>query len=203
VNKTLLALPAVAVLAVGGITAAHAGGDHTEVICHPSGGGYVRISVDKHSAHFDDAGNPKHEHDGRVDVYSTGGMCPGDELEPTEDPTPTDDPTEPTEPTPSGEPTEPTEERTDPTTDPSPSVAPTTSTPADPSPSLIPPTTTTAPPNLDPATDVPTYETRHRYTCEWLHTTTLRDGVVIERTKTPTGQTCAPGQQFNPSEEGM
>jgi hypothetical protein len=149
--KTLLTLPAVAVLAVGGITAAHAGGDHTEVICHPSGGGYVRISVDKHSAHFDDEGNPKHEHDGRVDVYSVGGLCPGDELEPTEDPTPTD------EPTPSDEPTEPTEERTDPTTDPTPSVAPTVSAPAEPTPSLIPPTTTTAPPDLDPATDVPTY----------------------------------------------
>lgn len=183
--RTLLTLPAVAVLAVGGIaTVAHAGGDHTEVICHPNAGnGYVRISVDKHSSHFDDAGNPKHEHDGRVDVYSVNGLCPGDEPDPTEDPTPTDDP--------------------EPTEDPSPTDDPTVLEPTT-QPSTGPTTDVDAPPLTDP----PTFMTDRKWTCHWLITTGLvdyHDGagwqqLSVSRKRIDGG--CDEGADLSPAEAG-
>ena len=61
----------------------------TEDICHPNNGnGYVHISVDQHSSHFNDDRTPKHTNkDGQSDVYSTNGLCPGEEPPPTDDPT--------------------------------------------------------------------------------------------------------------------
>lgn len=82
-------------LAAGGLTLAASvavGGpafatDHKEDICHPKAGGWTHVNVAKKSSHFLDDGTPKHEHDGRVDTYSVGGLCPGEQ--PTPDPTTT------------------------------------------------------------------------------------------------------------------
>lgn len=84
-----------------GVSAVRAtpGEDHKEVICHPVAGegqtktGYSIVDVDKASSHFDDQGNPKHEAEGRVDVYSDeNGLCPG-QTEATPTPVPSVDET--------------------------------------------------------------------------------------------------------------
>lgn len=76
----VLAIAGLGMVTVGIMPASATGGsDHKEDICHPKEGGWVHISVDKASSHFDQYGNPKHEHDGRVDTYSVNGLCPGEE----------------------------------------------------------------------------------------------------------------------------
>jgi len=142
--------------------------DHKEVICHPVNGkgstglGYSVVNVDKASSHFDKNGNPKHEADGRVDVYSdSNGHCPG-YVEPEPSPTPTPSETPSSTPTPGDDPSEtpsvtptPTDEPT-PTVEPSGNPTPTpTDTPTD-VPTSTPPTTDGPPIPRDPviSTDV-------------------------------------------------
>lgn len=91
-KRTILSLMGALALVVSLLGVATAeDGDHKEVICHPVGGGgstgvgYSTVNVDKHSSHFDDEGNPKHEAEGRVDTYSVNGLCPGQEPD-TEEP---------------------------------------------------------------------------------------------------------------------
>lgn len=149
-----------------------------EVICHPNNGAHLWsvVDVSKESSHFADDGTPKHtSHDGRTDVLSVNGLCPG-EVTPTEPPTttvptittptsssPTTEPT-PTEPT-ETEPTTPTEP---PGTTTVPTVPVTTSTTTTDSPppatettdtaTLAPPVVSTRPPTHQdsPAPQVPT-----------------------------------------------
>lgn len=90
VGWVALAIILSVMLFVSGIARASEAGK--EWVCHPvgsaSGGnthaGYSLIPPDKASSHLDEQGNPKHEHDGRVDVLATFNengdpICPGQE----------------------------------------------------------------------------------------------------------------------------
>lgn len=146
--RTRLAMSAVvgaAALAVSSTPASASKPHSQDAVCHPKAGGWVVISPDHASSHFDEAtGAPKHEHDSRVDQYavSVAGVwtCPAIPTPTTPEPSPTSHPTHTETPCPS----------TSTTSTTSPPSSTSTSATSGPSPSSNSSTPTTTRPSTEP-----------------------------------------------------